>query len=90
MSEESRHHHYIPQAYLKGFAHQQSKKNWQTHVTDLHQYRTYPTNVRNVCGERDFMRVDIEGYQRCFNKKRNCTICASAAWTNAKNYKNAY
>ncbi len=63
MSEESRHHHYIPQAYLKGFAQQQSKKNWQTNVTDLDQYRTFPTNVRNVCGERDFMRVDIEGYE---------------------------
>lgn len=62
MADESRHHHYIPQAYLRGFAQQRSKKNWLTHVTDIAESRTYPTSVRNVCGECDFMRVEIEGH----------------------------
>lgn len=63
MTEESRHHHYIPQAYLRGFAQQRSARQWYTHVTDLAKGRTYPTNIRNVCGERDFMRIEIEGHE---------------------------
>jgi hypothetical protein len=63
MSEESRHHHYIPQSYLRGFARSQSKKNWQIHVTDLREERTYPTNVRNVCGVRDFLRIQTPGHK---------------------------
>lgn len=62
MSDEARHHQYIPQAYLKGFAQQRSQKHWQIHVTDLIEVRSFPTNVRNVCGQRDFMRVEIDGH----------------------------
>lgn len=63
MAEESRHHHYIPQAYLRGFARPKSGRQWYTNVTDLAGDRAYPTNVRNVCGERDFMRAEIAGHE---------------------------
>lgn len=62
MADEARHHHYIPQAYLKGFAQQRSERQWYTHVTDFPAQRTYTANVRNVCGERDFMRFEAEGH----------------------------
>lgn len=62
MAEEARHHHYIPQAYLKGFALQRSERQWYTQVTDLSAQRTYTANVRNVCGERDFMRIEVDGH----------------------------
>lgn len=62
MTDESRHHHYIPQAYLKGFARKGSERQWYTHVTDLSAQRTYTANIRNVCGERDFLRIDLEEY----------------------------
>jgi len=62
MVNKSRHHHYIPQAYLKGFAQQRSERQWHTHVTDFHAQRTYRANVRNVCGQRDFMRVELDGH----------------------------
>ncbi len=63
MSEEPRHHHYIPQAYLRGFAQQRSARQWYTHVTDFANGRTYSTNIRNVCGERDFMRIELDGFE---------------------------
>jgi len=62
MANEARHHHYIPQAYLKGFAVKRSERQWYTHVTDFSADRTYTANVRNVCGERDFMRIEVAGY----------------------------
>lgn len=63
MSEEPRHHHYIPQGYLRGFAQKRTSKLWQTYATDLEAQRSYLTNVRNVCGERDFMRVEMDGVE---------------------------
>lgn len=63
MAEEARHHHHIPQGYLRGFAQQRSARQWYINVTDLEQKKTFTTNVRNVCGERDFMRVEMEGYE---------------------------
>jgi hypothetical protein len=62
MADEARHHHYIPQAYLKGFAQQRSERQWHTHVTDFQAQRTYTANVRNVCGQRDFMRIELDGH----------------------------
>lgn len=61
MADEARHHHYIPQSYLKLFAHKCSERQWYVNVTDCVARRTYPANVRNVCGERDFLRIAIEG-----------------------------
>jgi hypothetical protein len=62
MADIARHHHYIPQGYLRGFAQKRSGRQWYVHVTDLAQKRSYPTNTRNVCGERDFMRIDVAGH----------------------------
>ena len=65
MSTEARHHHFIPQAYLQGFATQRGKgqkKQWFTFVSDFREKRSYDTNVRNVCGERDFMRFEVGGH----------------------------
>jgi len=60
MEIEARHHHYIPQCYLRGFANKKGK-NWFVIASDLGSARTYSTNVRNVCGERDFMRFESPG-----------------------------
>lgn len=62
MPSEPRHHHFIPQGYLRGFAQQRGSRQWYTHVTNLVKGSSYLTNVRNVCGERDFMRVEMDGY----------------------------
>lgn len=61
MGDEARHHHYVPQAYLRGFGFKRTK-HWMVVVHDLKHGRTFETNVRNVCGERDFMRVEVEGH----------------------------
>jgi hypothetical protein len=63
MADEARHHHYIPQGYLRGFAQTRGERQWYVNVTDLDQKRTFTTNLLNVCGERDFMRVEMEGYE---------------------------
>jgi hypothetical protein len=62
MAAEARHHHYIPQGYLRGFAQNRSERQWYVHVADLEKKRGYCANTRNVCGQRDFMRVDIDGH----------------------------
>lgn len=57
---ESRNHHYIPQGYLRGF----SLKRGKHHMVVVHDFqdkRTYETNPRNVCAERDFMRFEAQG-----------------------------
>lgn len=62
MFDIARHHHYTPQGYLRGFAHKRGKRQWYVEVNDLEAKRSHPTNVRNVCGERDFMRIDMQGH----------------------------
>lgn len=64
MADEARHHHYVSQAYLHGFAnvHKNGKRLWYTFVHDLRERRAYETNCRNVCGERDFMRFEMDGH----------------------------
>jgi len=62
MTEESRHHHYIPQGYLRGFAQKRTARQWYIHVADLKSKQSYSTNTRNVCGQRDFMRVNVAGH----------------------------
>jgi hypothetical protein len=46
---------------LRGFSNER-KKNWYINVLDIDKGETYQANIRNICGERDFMRIDIEGY----------------------------
>jgi|688.fasta_scaffold1860224_1 hypothetical protein len=58
MPDEARKHHYIPKAYLNGFAEKRGRRQWHTNVTDLVRICTYPTNTSNVCSERDFLRID--------------------------------
>lgn len=47
---------------LKGSLSKEAKENESTQVTDLSVQRTYTTNVRNICGERDFMRIEAEAH----------------------------
>lgn len=66
MESEARHHHYISQTYLRGFAQRRERKQkpaFFTQVTDFRQLKTFEANVRNVGGERDFNRVEIPGYE---------------------------
>ncbi len=57
---ESRNHHYIPQGYLRGFGWKRGKHHLVV-VHDFQEKRTYETNTRNVCAERDFMRFEVQG-----------------------------
>jgi hypothetical protein len=56
---ESRNHHYIPQGYLRGFGWKRGK-HFMVVVHDLQGKKTYETNTRNICAQRDFMRFEIE------------------------------
>lgn len=58
METESRHHHYIPQGYLRGFGFKRGK-TWLVIVNDFMQKKMFETSTRNVCGERDFMRFEM-------------------------------
>jgi Protein of unknown function (DUF4238) len=58
----ARRHHFIPQAYLAQFTDAGTKegKFFVLEVKSSHCFHTSPTNV---AVERDFNRIDIEGYQ---------------------------
>ena len=62
MANEARHHHYLPQCYLRGFATGRGKKCRLT-VANLANGIFFDTNPRNVAGERDFNRVELEGHK---------------------------
>ena len=57
---EARIHHYIPQCYLKGFTAGGGKKSKLTvfNRKDRSRFESIP---RNVCGQRDYNRISIEG-----------------------------
>ena len=57
---ESRNHHYIPQGYLRGFGWKRGKHHMVV-VHDLQEKKTYETNTRNICSQRDFMRFEAIG-----------------------------
>ena len=59
---EARHHHHIPQCYLRGFATGSGKK-CRLAVANLENGIFFDTNPRNVAGERDFNRVELEGHK---------------------------
>ena len=59
---EARHHHYIPQCYLRGFA-AGSGKRCRITVANLEAGKFFETNPRNVGGIRDFNRIEIEGFK---------------------------
>lgn len=56
----ARHHHFLPQCYLKGFTIDGAKKSKLVAV-DLKEGREFATNPRNVGGARDFNRVEVQG-----------------------------
>ena len=60
MATEARIHHYIPQAYLRGFGWQKGK-NWYLHAADLKKHHYFQPNTKNICAERDFMRFEMKG-----------------------------
>jgi hypothetical protein len=56
----SRHHHYIPQCYLRGFVDEVGSKG-RLIVASLKDRRRFETKPRNVAGIRYFNRIDAEG-----------------------------
>lgn len=61
MNRVARHHHYVPQAYLRAFTENGAKKSKFT-VYDLRTGARFETTPRNVAGERDFNRISVPGY----------------------------
>ncbi len=55
---EARHHHYIPQCYLRRFT-RNGAKNSKITVIDLKRRSIYETIPRNVGGIRDFNRINV-------------------------------
>ena len=64
MSTDSRHHHYLPQCYLRGFT-KGAGKDSKLKVFDLKRRKIFDSSTRNVGGIRDFNRVDMEGIPPC-------------------------
>jgi hypothetical protein len=62
MATESRIHHYIPQAYLRGFGWKRGK-NWYVNAADLKSGKYIQPNTKNICAERDFLRIEIDGHR---------------------------
>lgn len=59
--DDPRIHHYIPQAYLRGFGWKRGEKQWYIHAYNLRELRHFQPNIKGVCAERDFLRIDVEG-----------------------------
>jgi hypothetical protein len=60
MSKQARHHHYIPQFYLRGFLPAGQKKPVLT-VLDLKEQRVFQTGTQVIGGIHDFNRIEVEG-----------------------------
>jgi len=58
---EARHHHYIPQCYLRGFAMPGRGKHPQITVSNIVHRTQYETTSRNIGGKRDFNRINVSG-----------------------------
>lgn len=59
---EARLHHYIPQAYLRGFG-WKGAKYWYTNAAALRFQNWFQPNVRNIGAERDFLRIEVDGHE---------------------------
>jgi len=59
----ARNHHYVPQAYLGLFT-DTGDKHGQFHVLPTRAQVAFRTTPRNVAAERDFNRVDVDGYSQ--------------------------
>ncbi|CAN7594101.1 DUF4238 domain-containing protein [Variovorax paradoxus] len=58
MATDPRIHHYIPQAYLRGFGWKRGEKNWHVHAWDMPGQRRFQPNTKNICCERDFLKFE--------------------------------
>jgi hypothetical protein len=56
----ARRHHYVPQCYLKGFV--SNPKKPKLFVIDGKERRSFHTAPANVAAERDFHRIEVDGY----------------------------
>lgn len=61
MRNTARNHHYVPQFYLRGFS-DPNLQNEQLHVIDKEKRRHFVTTPRNIASQRDFNRINIQGY----------------------------
>ncbi len=59
MSKEARHHHYLPQCYLRGFV-PKEKSSSKITVLDIERKKYFQTGTRNIGGVRDFNRIKAE------------------------------
>ncbi len=66
MADEPRIHHYLPQGYLRGFGWKRGQKQWYVHAIKVAQSLRFQPNIKGICAERDFMRVDVEGQEDPF------------------------
>jgi hypothetical protein len=57
----ARNHHFVPQGYLAAFTHNK-KRDGKLAVYDVVAGRYFTTKPRNIAAERDFNRVDVDGY----------------------------
>ena len=61
MRNTARNHHYVPQFYLRGFS-DPNLQNEQLHVIDKGNRRHFVTTPPNIAAQRDFNRINIQGY----------------------------
>ena len=61
MRNIARNHHYVSQFYLSGFS-DPNLQNEQLHVIDKGNRRHFVTTPRNIASQRDFNRINIQGY----------------------------
>lgn len=57
----AKNHHFVSQGYLAGFT-EDGTRNGRLFVAGLVSRRVFPTNPRNVGAERDFNRIEADGY----------------------------
>lgn len=57
----ARRHHFVPQAYLAGFT-DTGTKNGQMYVMEAETRRSFRTSPKNIAVEKDFNRIDVDGY----------------------------
>lgn len=78
MPTEARHHHYISEFYLNGFAKSAGKKHKIT-VLDLKRRCHFETIPRNIGSRRDFNRVEKEGMPPDFLENKLSSFEGEAA-----------
>ena len=61
MRNTARNHHFVPRFYLSGFS-DLNLQNEQLHVIDKENRRHFVTTPRKIASQRDFNRINIQGY----------------------------